>query len=339
MTDHKEAIIDMLTKLAKVNMQKRENFKANAYKKAAAQLAVVPKITKLEDINGIPRIGKAIKEKIGHVISGNTELIKDLHMNETEKGVFKAKEVFMNIWGVGSAKAELLVKGGILTIEDLKKAVAENPDILTANQKTGLKYFDDIEKKIPRKEMLKHEDEISLRIDRCLAAIGIKDSEFQFHVSGSYRRGAKQSGDIDVLVSYNPAEMPPKISNDDLLAHIIGCTIDRDCIIKNRPYMAETLTLGNKKFMGICRLKNHRVYRRIDIMVIPPEQYPFALLYFTGSKEHNIKMRKVALEKGYSLNEYGFTKTRDSVPNIPKLSTEREIFEFIGVPYIDPIHR
>ena len=85
---------------------------------------------------------------------------------------------------------------------------------------------------------------------------------------------------------------------------------------------------AKKKFMGACKLKGGFV-RRLDIRLIDYKSYYTALMYFTGSMEYNIKMRNIAIEKGYQLNEYGLYK--DKVPF--KIESEEDICKILGVNY------
>ena len=75
--------------------------------------------------------------------------------------------------------------------------------------------------------------------------------------------------------------------------------------------MIEVLSRGSVKCLGISKLKNKSA-RRIDFMFTPKDQFAFAILYFTGSKEFNTVMRQRALDLGYSMNEHGFTKMPES---------------------------
>ncbi len=68
--------------------------------------------------------------------------------------------------------------------------------------------------------------------------------------------------------------------------------------------MTDRISLGESKFMGVCRLDDESKVRRIDIRVMPSDQFPCALLYFTGSDMFNQRIRARALEMGYTLNEY-----------------------------------
>jgi DNA polymerase/3'-5' exonuclease PolX len=72
-------------------------------------------------------------------------------------------------------------------------------------------------------------------------------------------------------------------------------------------------------------------------MLTPIEEYPFALLYFTGSKQFNVKMRSFALSKGYSLNEQGITKNKKKVSQ--QFESEKDIFAFLEYPYVVPHKR
>ena len=91
--------------------------------------------------------------------------------------------------------------------------------------------------------------------------------------------------------------------------------------------------------MGLGKL--HDIHRRIDIMYTTPEEYPFAILYFTGSKEHNQKMREKALTYDYTMNEYGITYVDESDGKLDDkvFVNEKDIFEFLEMDYVKPCER
>jgi len=89
----------------------------------------------------------------------------------------------------------------------------------------------------------------------------------------------------------------------------------------------------------LTTLNNKSKVRHMDIILTTPEQYAFAKLYFTGSREFNIKMRAHALQQNYSLNEYGLTMKDKSDKEIPQLLTEKKIFEFLKYKYVTPDKR
>ena len=110
---------------------------------------------------------------------------------------------------------------------------------------------------------------------------------------GSYRRGSKDSGDIDICVS--------DTNNDSsVFTKFIDALIEKKLLI-------EVLSRGQTKSLGISKLRR-KPARRIDFMFTKHDELAFALLYFTGSKAFNTVMRKRALDLGYSMNEHGLYK-------------------------------
>jgi DNA polymerase/3'-5' exonuclease PolX len=93
--------------------------------------------------------------------------------------------------------------------------------------------------------------------------------------------------------------------------------------------------------MAIVKIGNGKA-RRLDLLLTPEDEYSYALLYFTGSGPFNVVMRQYALEKGYSLNEHRMIIVSNVEPKpqaIPDLLTEKEIFDFLKIPYIKPADR
>ena len=89
--------------------------------------------------------------------------------------------------------------------------------------------------------------------------------------------------------------------------------------------------------MGVCKIKESPFYRRIDIRFVKYNSYYSSLLYFTGNKNFNIKMRKKALSLNMSINEYGIIdNTNNSVLSV---YSEKELFDKINMEFIEPINR
>jgi DNA polymerase (family 10) len=89
--------------------------------------------------------------------------------------------------------------------------------------------------------------------------------------------------------------------------------------------------------MGVCKLENYIIPRRIDIRYVDYSSYYTSLLYFTGSKDFNIYLRNKALENNYSVNEYCLTNLNDNTIKI--LNNEKEIFDILKIPYLTPKER
>jgi len=254
-----------------------------------------------EDLQKIPGWGKGLLGKAKEWIeTGHIEADRLLNSNND------ATELFMGISGIGPVKARELAEAGYRTIEELK----EHPELLNTKQIIGLKYYNDFLKRIPRKEMDVHKT----KIEHVIQSIS---KDIIFELVGSYRRGQNSSGDIDVLIQ----------AHENLRMEEVVSLLSKD------GYITDILAQGEKKFMGVCRLKRHSTHRRLDILITTNTNYPFALLYFTGSGEFNIKMRQWALNKGYSLNEYGLTPTIDGI------RTEEDIFKALELKYVEPHNR
>lgn len=294
---YKKVIIEKLTNY--MIEEKKHFLKARAYQTVINNInnddIIINSIDDLEKIKGI---GKSIKAKIIKIIEEKVDF------NENENPI----DTFQKIYSVGPITAQKLVnEHKITSLDELKK---NEKTLLNKKQQIGLKYFDDLKKKIPRSEMINHNKLIKKTL-----------GNVKHEIVGSYRRGKEESGDIDVIV----------VSEEiNFIENYVKLLIEKG-------YVIEILAQGSKKFMGICQINN--IARRIDILVCDKNEFPFAILYFTGSKEHNLIMRKKALSLGYTLNEHGIKKKNLNANDIPDLYTEKQIFEFLKMEYKDPKER
>lgn len=313
--DYKAAIIDALDTLRKRDLSEKQPFKARAYATVISQLKQMDgPITRYEDLSTIKGIGEQIQKKI-------KEIIETGHLQTADK----AKEVYhisaldqlQQVYGIGPAKAKALINAGIRSVTDLRRAVKQDPSLLHEKQTIGLKYYEELLERIPREEMLVHQD---------ILKHYVKDAE----LVGSFRRGAATSGDIDVLIRI-PAGTGAKAVKTKLHTWVQQL-IDAE-------YIHEVLALGEHKCMAICRVEESGVARRLDLLMTPEEEYAYSLLYFTGSDRFNVAFRQHALNCGYTLNEHRLTPTRDDLPAPPRMKTEQDIFAFLQLQYVPPQER
>ena len=318
-TDHKKTLIDSLEILRKRDTANKEVFSARAYAKVIAQLKThdVP-ITSYEDLKGIKGIGAKMEAKIKEILETGT-----LQAAQKAKELYNidALEALQNIYGVGPAAATALVKAGITSISQLREAIHDNPKLLNDKQKIGLKYYEDLLERIPRDEMIEHHKIIQDLKPDIMA-------DYEIEIVGSYRREVKTSGDVDVLIRV-PNGVNSKTAKKNLALYVKA--------LEEVGYIKEILALGEHKCMAIS--KTDVVARRLDLLMTPDEEYAYALLYFTGSDCFNVAFRQYALDKGYSLNEHTFTKMKDEVKEVPYMDSEKDIFKFIGLRYIEPSKR
>jgi DNA polymerase/3'-5' exonuclease PolX len=303
MTDRKQDILDALNILRQKELLSKDptsKFKAAAYSKVAKAISTLESVTSYDDVKDIQGIGKEIKVKIQEILETGTS-------SAAEKARSFAQTDLLKIYGIGPTKARELIEVGITSLDELRK----HPELLTRNQLLGLQHYDDLQKRIPRFEIEQHVQDVKDSIE----------GDITIEAVGSYRRGASDSGDIDFLVTGD---------EDDYNA-----LLDK---LYEDGYITEFLSRGPKKALTIAHIPR-KPMRRVDFLFTSPDAFPFAVLYFTGSDQFNVDMRKHALTRGYSLSEHGLKKIRPDVPDIPEFSTEKEIFTFLGFPHKPPSKR
>ena len=318
-TDFKPLVMDALDtmKMGEFASGKEGKFKAIAYDKAMKAIkSMSGPLTSAEDIKDLPGVGKKIYDKIVEIVA--TGGLKAAERMKERTNVDALKEL-LNVHGIGPVKAKDLLDAGYKTIADLRAGVAAKPDLLNDTQKLGLKYYEAGIQRIPRAEMVKHE---------AMLLSGLPSS-FTGVVVGSYRRGAANSGDVDMLVSY-PEAMTDKAASELFRGFVSELT--------KRGYILDKLVSGPKKWMGYVKIGVDGIPRRLDLLLTPPAQYGYAILYFTGSDKFNVAFRKWCLAHGYTLNEHEMKPTGDKPPP-PQLRTEEAIFDFIGLKYVAPTER
>lgn len=316
-TDFKAKILEELETLRLADLYRKQAFPARAYQAAIETIqGISGPITKPEDTKGLEGVGAKIQKKIEEIIS--TGSLQAATEAKAQLPV-EAFQALLGVHGIGPVKAKELIDGGITSIESLRKASDENSKLLTAAQKLGLKYYDDALLRIPREEMVGHENTI---------LPGLSE-EFEGTIVGSYRRGAASSGDIDVLLT-----LPDSMSKKDQGALFLRM-ID---LFKEVNYIVDTLSSGPTKFLGYCQVEDKPV-RRLDLLMIPKAEYACAILYFTGSQQFNVAFRSYALSKGYTLNEHRLEATREGVPAVPAFLEEKDIFDFLGLQFVEPTLR
>ena len=306
-----EAFIGMLDELHNIMTGQGEPFRARAYQKAAETIMSMHEdITSFKQLKGKSGIGKTIMDKLEEFQTTGT-----LRVLERERK--NPVNLLTKVYGIGPKKAKELVAKGITTLEQLR----EHEGDLNEVQKIGLKYFDAILKRIPRAEIEIYQKEL----EKVFSESTPPGSKFE--IVGSYRRGAKTSGDIDIIVT-----------NED---NNIGAFNDFLNALIKKKIVIEILSRGKTKSLTIAQLPGMEP-RRVDFLYTDPKEFAFALLYFTGSKAFNVVMRQRALDHGYSLNEHGMyhmvSGKKGSKVSVA-MPTEQSIFEFLNMQYKEPAER
>jgi DNA ligase (NAD+) len=305
-----EKFIDLMEQLANIMLKQGESFRARAYQKAQETIMAYPgDIMSPNDLKGKPGIGPTIMEKLNEYVQTGT-----LKVLEREKN--NPANILAEVYGIGPKKAKELVDNGIISIAQLR----ENQQMLNDIQKVGLRYYEDVLKRIPRSEI----EEYKSIFESDFKKVASPDSKFE--IVGSYRRGAQSSGDIDVIITSD---------SPNVFINFINELIKKKIIL-------EILSRGSTKCLVMAKIPSSDSVRRVDFLYTGLEEFPFAILYFTGSKIFNTVMRHIALEKGYTMNEHGINnmegkKKGDKVSH--HFRTEKDIFDFLGLEYKAPTER
>jgi len=317
MTSKKTQYLQWMDDLAYLMRRRKDPMRARAYLQAKETIEALPDaaVTGPEALKGRPGIGPAIYEKLVTLTATGT--LPLLEEGADDLRTKRAMEVFTQIYGVGEKKAEELVaQKGVTTLEEL---TARQYELLNDKQQIGLRYYRDILERIPRDEI-----DAYYRVFRAAASTACKDVALE--IVGSYRRGAGDSGDIDViLTATDPAHFKTFIDT-----------------MKAQKIIEEVLSCGNSKCLVIGRLSPAHKARRVDFLYTPPQEYPFAVLYFTGSKGFNTTMREHALSRSYTLNEHGLSVMEGRKKGAMVSETfadEAAIFAFLGLAYKTPAER
>ncbi|KAJ8389822.1 hypothetical protein AAFF_G00112910 [Aldrovandia affinis] len=322
--NHNKHITDKLEVLAKAYTHQGDKWRALSYSKAINALKSYHKpISSYEEACKIQGIGKRMAEKISEIMDSG-HLRKIDHMGEA----VPVLELFTNIWGAGTKTAQLWYQKGFRTLEDIRTKAT-----LNSQQKIGLKHYDDFLDRMPRDEAAAIEKTVRE------AAQSLNPGLLAF-ACGSYRRGKATCGDVDVLITH-----PDGKSHRGVFSKILSDL--RQSGFLTDDLVSQEENGEQKKYLGVCRLPGSgQRHRRLDIIVVPYNEFACSLMYFTGSAHFNRSMRALAKTKKMSLSEHslnrdvlrqGSQKVSTGVP-LPT-PTERDVFTHLGIPYRDPHER
>jgi len=293
---------------------KNIQWKPRAYRKAAQTIESlaepiedVYKKGGIKALKEIPGIGQGLAEKIEEYLkTGNIKEIKKL-----KKSLPKGLDELMQISSLGPKKIMYLYKKlKIKNLKDLEQAIKNYK--LRNLFGFGAKTEENISRGIGLFKASKERLLLGIALPTANLIVDKLKKLKEVHkisVAGSLRRMKETIGDIDILVTSPKPEIVTKT-------------------FTTLPEVSKILAKGKTKSMVI--LKNGI---QADVRVVDDASFGAALQYFTGSKDHNIKLREIAIRKGYKLNEYGlFKRTGRKIAG----KTEGEIYKKLGLSYIEP---
>ncbi|MBA4538318.1 DNA polymerase/3'-5' exonuclease PolX [Bacillus aquiflavi] len=309
---NKKDIIQLLDIIAIYMELKGENsFKVSAYRKAALALERdMRSLAEIADFTSIPNIGKGTAGVIEEFINNGSSTI----LNELREEVPKGLIPLLQLPGLGGKKiAKLYKELGIKNVEDLKEACVNNQvqTLPGFGKKTEEKLLASIRNIGSRPERLSiaYMLPIAEAIEAELKQIKQVN---QFSRAGSLRRVRETIKDLDFIISTKD----PSIVKEQLL---------------KLPNIKETIATGDTK---VSIIFEYELDVSVDFRLVKPSEFINALHHFTGSKDHNVRMRQLAKERGEKISEYGVENIETG--KIHTFASEKDFFHHFGLPFIPP---
>jgi len=316
-----DQIAELLREVSQLMQLAGENrFKVIAFDKAAQTIEGlqenIDEYIQNKNLTDIKGVGKSIAEDIYALEETGKMPVLEAFKEKVPEGLIE----WLNISGLGPKNAYKIHKElGISTIEELKEKI--NDGSVAGLSGLGQKSADKIKKSI---EWMEKFDE-RCRLDQAqeIASVifeSLKNLEGvqQIEVAGSYRRGLETIGDIDILIA----------AEEKYIEDLFDVFVSHDRV---------TDVLGRGDTKSSVRTKEGR---QVDLRIVAPKEFPAALMYFTGSKDHNIVLRQRARDRGMSLNEYGLFKLNsegDTNFDEPvEFSSETDIYKKLDLHFVPP---
>lgn len=312
MTMHNAEIADLFDTLADLlEIEDSNPFRIRAYRNAALTIRQYARsmqslVDAGEDLTELPGIGHDLAEKIKTILkTGKLPLLEEVRARTPA-----ALSDLMAIEGLGPKRVKALYKKlKISSLEDLKRKAKDGKihELEGFGEKTEASILEHIERYSGKEKRVKLAvaEEVAESMSEYLKGIsGVKE----LTVAGSFRRRKETVGDLDILV-----------------------TAAKDSPVMQRftefDEVKEVISHGKTRSTVVLRTGLH-----VDLRVLPQVSYGAALQYFTGSREHNIEVRRLAVRKGYKINEYGVYEGDKRIAG----KTEKEVYASVGLPYIEP---
>jgi len=312
---HNSDVADIFNKVADLLDIKGGNpFRIRAYRNAARAVNALSRnvsdmVAKKEDLSALQGIGKDLAQKIAGIVqTGKLPLLDEL-----EKKV-PIELAMIKIQGLGPKKIKRISQEmGIRSVEDLKEAAESGKirDLPGFAKKTEQAIIEEIDRMERRNKAGK--ERLKLAVAAQIAGPLLEylqgiNSVKDIAIAGSYRRRRETVGDLDILVTCK--------KDSDIMDRFVGYEDVEKVLAKGKTRSSVILRQG----------------LQVDLRVVPQVSYGAALLYFTGSKEHNIAVRKIAQKKGLKINEYGVFKEDKRIAG----KTEKQVYQEVELSYIQP---
>ncbi len=295
-TNPNQGMIALFTEFRNYHKAKGNIYQYRAYENIIEAISGSPKIKSADDVKGKPGIGEGALMKIAEYLkTGQMHELEEIRGNKNVAALLALEKIY----GVGPKVAADWAAKGYSSVAEIKKAHENGSLQLTKQQVIGIKYFRDLAHPIPRKEAIK----IFAQFKRRLAGL-----EVELMGSFGMKDPAKQEGkDIDILVV------------DGKMGEIVQSLGD---------WIICEAELGEKMGVFLMKFPGYPRVVHVDVKIATKEEKPFYTLYFRSGEKFSRKIRKIAKDQGYKLNQYGLFKNGRRVSR--KFRDEAEIVEFLA---------
>ncbi len=305
-------IAEIFTRMANLlEIEEANPFRVRAYRNASRVVGSLGKeIADMrrngEDLTDLPGIGKDLAAKIDEILKTGTLKQLEKLEDQTPGGL----NDLMNVPGLGPKRVAALYEHLKVTTPEELRAAAEEKKIRELEgfgEKTEQSILESLSTPAAGQDRILYqeaEQRAGPLVDHLKKGGGIED----IIVAGSFRRCMETVGDLDILVA---------------------CADDADVMKRFTEYedVRKIVSKGGTRSTVVLQSG-----LQVDLRVVPRESYGAALHYFTGSKAHNIAVRKRGVKRSFKINEYGVFQKEKQVAG----RTEEEVYEAVGLPYIEP---
>jgi len=316
------AIFDQMADIMEILGEDR--FRINSYRKVSRAVAELPMdvavLLKDGRLARTPGIGKSSLAKIQEFVASNRVTAHEELLERIPPSLLE----LLHVPGMGPKGVKAVYEGlGVKGIDDLKRVV-EDGSLATlpgfgekkaAAIQRGIEFLEKSTGRIRLDQAM----EAAEMVCACLRDLsGVKRVE----AAGSLRRRAETIGDVDILVAVSKGKTASKTSPQQIIQSFTEA-----------PFVDRVLASGDTKGSAIIQTETAPV--QVDVRVVPTESFGAALQYFTGSKQHNVRLREIAIKSKLKLNEYGLFEGDTRVAG----ATEEEIYKKLGLDPVAPLLR
>ncbi|XP_054427390.1 DNA-directed DNA/RNA polymerase mu isoform X1 [Pteronotus mesoamericanus] len=335
LTHHNASLSEALEVLAEAAGFEGREGRLLAFRRAAAVLKALPcRVSALRQLQGLPHFGEHSRRVVQELLEhGACEEVEKVRLSER----YRSMKLFTQVFGVGVRTADRWYQEGLRTLDDVREQVQR----LTEQQKAGLQHHRDLGTPVQRPEAEALQQAVE-------AAVGLALPGATVTLAGGFRRGKLQGHDVDLLITH-----PQEGQEAGLLPRVMRCLKEQGLVLYHqhqRPHSGDPARWTRRSHTMDTYERSFCIFRlprppgaagkavRVDLVVVPISQFPFALLGWTGSKHFERELRQFSRkERGLWLNSHGLFDPEQKT--FFCVDAEEDIFRHLGLAYLPPEQR